>query len=216
MRPFAWFITPIAIPGRLIEAAYRRRRGRFWEFDMWSGSYYLAALILAGLAAVATNDPAGRILGLYVLSATELLALMTVAALPLGDRGGYVRSLAALSRRKRSYNGAFARGTGSPARPLWAALTAYLYTTIYFTVCARLLRDRAPLILSRPQRRPHRDALQLLLRDLRVDDDARLHTRNRPRLSRREGPIHDPVRDGACVPRPGVLRRRRDALKATS
>src|SRR4051812_24298535 len=62
MRPLAWFITPIAVPAWLLEALYRRIRRRFWEFNTWSGTFYLLALVLAGLALLLSPSLVPRVI----------------------------------------------------------------------------------------------------------------------------------------------------------
>lgn len=137
MRPAAWFITPIAAPAWLVESIVRRRRGTFWEFDMWSGTPYFLGVVATGLLLLATRTLALRVLGLYVLTAVELLGLLVVGALPAGQFAGYATSLRAAARRKSTNLAAFADRTAI-AQPLWAAMTAYLYTTLYFAICSRL------------------------------------------------------------------------------
>jgi hypothetical protein len=137
MRPAAWFIAPIAAPAWLAESIVRRRRGKFWEFDMWSGTFYLLGIVAAGLVLLASRTMMLRFLGLYVLTAVELLGLLVVGALPAGQFAGYASSLKAAARRRAASAPAYTERTAI-AQPLWAALTAYLYTTVYFAICGRL------------------------------------------------------------------------------
>lgn len=137
MRPAAWFISPIAVPAWLAESVIRRRLRRFWEFDMWSGTYYLLGVVTVGLLLLACQIMTLRIIGFYILSATELLALLVVGALPAGQLGGYASSLRSLARRKAATIPRYSERTAI-MQPLWAALTAYLYTTLYFAICDRL------------------------------------------------------------------------------
>lgn len=99
MQPAAWIISPIAAPAWIAESIVRRRLRRFWEFDMWSGTFYLLGVIALGLWLLTSTTTSLRIVGFYMLSATELLGLLVVGALPAGQLGGYASSLRGPNKR---------------------------------------------------------------------------------------------------------------------
>jgi hypothetical protein len=140
MRPLIWFVTPIAAPAWLLEALYRRARGMFWEFGVWSATVYFLVTIAATVPLVLQRSWLARGLGFYILSALEIVALISVVALPLGNIGGY-RSLVAHVVRRRFVGSTRSERDLAVGKPIWIALSAYLFSVGYFSVCNQLLAE---------------------------------------------------------------------------
>lgn len=127
----SWFIVPIAAPAWLLEGVYRRLSKRFWEFNVWSGTFYI--LFLVGLATVLSfaASLALRVVALYIFTTLEVLGIFLCATVPFGNIGGYVVVIRHLARRKPKPETTVVRLSRSA---IWTALTSYFYTAFYFGI----------------------------------------------------------------------------------
>jgi hypothetical protein len=127
----ASFINPIAWPGWLVEWIVRRVRPG-WAFDQYSATPYFLAISLVATKAIVSGGTLGNWLGVYLLSAMELLALWICVTVSIGRPGLYFGLLRRFGRRSRRV---------TPNRPLFGVPTLYMGVVSYgFTIyCFGLL-----------------------------------------------------------------------------